>query len=119
MNPPKDAPDLVVGQTYTAAEIGGLAGNAAITGDDRIVTEELAWTRMTVRRLTEWLSAAHDSGEIDDDTIIFVDSDPEGNGLHPMRAAASLVAVGPDGSMDEEATEVTLPAKAVWFGVGY
>ncbi|MGV0985024.1 MAG: hypothetical protein ACOYB2_10745 [Limnohabitans sp.] len=118
---------LVVGQTYSLSEIGGLmAGNAAITSEDRIVTEELAWERMTVGRLLLWLTEAKEAGEVTDESEVWVDSDPEGNGTHPMRAAASLVATkvekvyGKETTvLDDEATEVDLPAPAVWFGVGY
>lgn len=119
--------DLRVGELYTLAEIGALVGNGAIIDSDRIITEDLSWSRMTVGRLTEWLLAALKTGEITPDTLVFVDSDPEGNSTHPMRAAASLVPLteGPltawDAGpvIDEEKTSVELPAKGVWFGVGY
>lgn len=101
-----------------------MLGGAAIVPSDRIVTDELAWTRMTVERLQEWLTMALEAGEIDAETEIWVDSDPEGNGVHPMRAAVQLAVLhqpGPSSRLvlDEEAVEGDLPARAVWFGVGY
>lgn len=119
---------LVVGRTYSLAEIGQLvAGGAAIVSSDRIVEPELAWQRMTVGRLVAWLTEAKAAGMITDETHVFVDSDPEGNGTYPMRAAATLAAMttpAPShgwaaGVLDDEATSVGLPAPAVWFGVGY
>ena len=128
--PDKANPFLKVGEVYSLSELGGLAGGAAIVPSDRIVlvgdlaTDELAWKRMTVGRLIEWLQTALKIGEITDESELFVDSDPEGNDVHPMRAAAALAAVKPDAEgdnsvLDVDAQAVWLPAPAVWLKVGY
>jgi hypothetical protein len=85
------------------------------------------WQRMTVGKLRLWLKEAVESGVCTDDSVVFVDSDPEGNDTNPMRVAAEPAAVRTEeihkGTfvevIDDSASFVELPAKAVWFGVGY
>lgn len=83
------------------------------------------WTRMTVGRLKLALDEALEEGVVTSDSVVFVDSDPEGNQSHPMRAISSPVVLKPgryqgdQPIIDESATTVAVPAAGIWFGVGY
>lgn len=110
--------DLEVGKVYSMAELGQMMGGTALTSEDRIVTDETAWKRMTAGRLQMWLEEAKEAGEIDDETIVCADSDPESNGWHPLRAAVAF-GKSPGDRPGEFEDDDAKPAKAVCFGVGY
>ncbi len=111
--------ELKVGQSYSMAEIGAAFGGVAITSEDRIVTDELAWERMTVGRLRRWLDEGIESGALKDEWVVMVDSDPEGNGTHPVRAQFYLGRLIEHGAGVHPDFDQGPPATAVLFGVGY
>jgi hypothetical protein len=117
--------ELRVGQTYTLNEIAhAVGGSAMLTSEDRIVTDDLAWKRMTIGRLKLWIEASLETGEVDADTEVWADSDPESNDLHPLRASVALGRVHEETPYhheweDEDESGRGLPAKAVLIGVGY
>ena len=112
---------LKVGEVYSANEIGALIGGVALTSEDRIVTDDTAWERMTVDKLLLWLHESLDAGEITGETLVCFDSDPEGNGMHPMRRSVAFgKLVEASNAMHPEFEDSDeIPAPAVCFGAGY
>lgn len=82
------------------------------------------WERLTVGTLRSMLTDLVAGGVISNDTIVCSDSDPEGNGLHPLRVAAAFGQLIPGGGMhpdfeDIDTDATTKPVPAICFGVGY
>ena len=79
------------------------------------------WQRLTVGSLRAMLDDMVKDGDITDDTLIVVDSDPEGNSLHPLRTAAGLGSLefGPAGRIEDFIDSDIRPAATLWIGVGY
>lgn len=66
------------------------------------------WERLTVGGLKEILAGLEGDGAINDATVIWADSDPEGNGIHPLRQFFSI------GKADDD-----FRRSHIAFGVGY
>jgi hypothetical protein len=113
---------LKPGDIVSLNEVGqSLAAGAALTSEDRIVTEDTAWERMTAGKMLLWLQESLEAGEITGETLLCADSDPEGNGMHPLRRAVYFGKIdeAPNAMHPEWVDEAKVPSEAVCFGVGY
>lgn len=79
------------------------------------------WARMTVGDLKVMLSALTNEGLVNDETLVVVDSDPEGNGLNVLRQAYDVGSVefGRGGQIEDFVSGEDKPAATLWLGVGY
>jgi len=88
--------------------------------DDEVIDDQL-WARMDVGSLLDILNALLAQGDVTRDTLVVVDSDPEGNGMHPIRQAFGLgtLEFGRSGQIEDFNDSDDKPAATMWLGVGY
>lgn len=77
------------------------------------------WRPLTIRELLDTLKVLLDEGYVNLDTVLAADSDPEGNGINPLRREYYLGSLVPDGMRAEFEDSDDKPAKALGFGAGY